>query len=305
MPRIIGGLNIGPQELESPFRLIVAGGSGSGKTEFVKKVVNKRFYSNTIENIIYCYPDYLTEIPTEFDVRVQYHAGLPDTSFMASIPDGSLIILDDLMLECSKCEAISKLFTVVARKRRISVILIVQNVYQQGRYFRSIRLNCTGVVLFKFRAAYDSNLRILRDFGLTKHITRTQLEEALAAKHSYIFIDIHPNRQFDFGCIRGNIFDKEIKCYYKMEYVAIPKADFIKYFTIIEAKSGKIKAIKNEITVKKDHGKNPTKSSKRKRKRPATSESESSEEEQSRKPSPPRKQPNESDTGSSTESDSD
>ena len=309
MPRIIEALNIGESELQTPFRLLVSGGSGSGKTEFVKKIVNKRFYSNPIENIIYCYPDYLTEIPTEFDVHVQYHAGLPDTSFMASIPDGSLIILDDLMLECAKCEAISKLFSVVARKRKISVILIVQNIYQQGRFFRTIRLNCTGVVLFKFRAAYDSNLRILRDFGLTKHITRSQLEEALAEKHAYIFIDIHPNRQFDFGCIRGNIFKKEITCYYKMEYVAIPKADFIKYFTIIEAKSGKIKAIKNEIEIKTDNKrKSSTKSRKRKREPSPEFESSSEDESRKRKPSKSRRpEPSDqSESGDSTsEPDSD
>ena len=274
MPRIIEGINIGQTELASPFRLIIAGGSGSGKTEFVKKIVNKRFYTEPIENVIYCYPDYLTDIPTEFEVPVQYHAGLPDTSFLAAVPDGSLIILDDLMLECAKCEAVSKLFSVIARKRRISVILIVQNIYQQGRFFRSIRLNCTGVVLFKFRAAYDSNLRILRDFGLTKHITRNQLDVALSKKHSYIFIDIHPKRQFDFCCIRGNIFEKEINCYYKMEYVAIPKTDFVKYFKIIESTGGKIRAIKNELEIKQDK----QKKSKRKRKRQPSTESDSSED---------------------------
>ena len=36
-----------------------------------------------------------------------------------------------------------------------------------------------------------------------------------------------------------------------MEYVGIPKADFMKYFKMIEAKKGKIKAVKNETTIKK------------------------------------------------------
>ena len=277
MPRIIEALNIGEQVLATPFRLIVAGGSGSGKTEFVKQIVNKQFYSDPIENVIYCYLDYLTDILTEFDVPVQYRAGLPDTSYLASVPDGSLIILDDMMIECAKCEAISKLFSVVARKRRISVILIVQNIYQQGRHFRSIRLNSTGVVLFKFRAAYDSNLRLLRDFGLNKYIERPQLEQALSEKHSYIFVDIHPNRQFDFGCIRGNIFQKEINCYYKMEYVAIPKSDFIKYFKIIDSKKGRITAIKNEIEIPKRKASKrcSKKISKRKRKSESSAESDS------------------------------
>ena len=252
MPRIIEGLDIGQNVLTTPFRLIVSGGSGSGKTEFVKQLVNKRFYSEPIRDVIYCYPDYLTEIPTEFDIAVQYHAGLPDTTFMASIPDSSLLILDDMMIECSKCEDIAKLFSVVGRKRKISVILIVQNLYQQGRHFRNIRLNATGIVLFKFRASNDSNLRFIRDLGLRKQISRSLLDEALSDRYSYIMIDIHPDRQYDFGCIRSNIFQNNFSIFNKMEYVAIPKEDFIKYFKIIEAKKGKIKAIKNEIAVKKN-----------------------------------------------------
>ena len=252
MLRIIEGIDVGNNVLTTPFRLIVAGGSGSGKTEFVKQLVNERFYSEPIENIIYCYPDYLTEVPTEFDVQVQYYVGLPDTSYLAGIPNGSLLILDDMMIECSKCEDIVKLFSVVARKRRINVILITQNIYQQGKHFRNIRLNATGVVLFRFRAAKDVNLRMIKDLNLSKHISRSQLDAALSERYKYIFIDIHPDRQYDFGCIRSNIFDKYIPTFYKMEYVAIPKEEFIKYFKIIEADKGRVRAIKNEITVKKD-----------------------------------------------------
>ena len=65
--------------------------------------------------IIYCYPEYLTEIPTDFQVPVHYYPGMPDTEFMSKLPDGSLLILDDMMIECSKCEDIAKLFSVVAR----------------------------------------------------------------------------------------------------------------------------------------------------------------------------------------------
>lgn len=33
-------------KLEKPFRIIVGGGSGTGKTEFVKKLVNKNHFSS-------------------------------------------------------------------------------------------------------------------------------------------------------------------------------------------------------------------------------------------------------------------
>ena len=50
-----------------------------------------------------------------------------------------------------------------------------------------------------------------------------------------------------------------------MEYVAIPKTEFLKHFKIIEAKKGTVKAIKNEITVGKTKKKSDKEGRKRKR----------------------------------------
>ena len=280
MPPLVVGYKVS-NEIASPFRLIVAGGSGSGKTELVKRMI-KEDLSNRFKDIHYCYPNYLTEIPAEFCVPVQYHAGLLSTTELKDIPDGSLIIIDDLMMESAANEDVAKLFTVVARKRNISVILLVQNIYQQGKYFRNIRLNTTGIIMFKFRAGRDVNKRLLRDLGLQDMISVDQLDRALAKKYSYILFDLHPDRHCDFGCVRSNIFDNNFRVFYTMEYVAITKADFLKYFKIIESKSGKIKAIKNEIEIKQkpDRKRKPErkpKSGKRRKYEPAESESGDSE----------------------------
>ena len=87
-------------------------------------------------------------------------------------------------------------------------------------------------------------------------------------------IDIHPHRHSEFCTIRSNIFDINFDIINKMEYVAIPKSEFIKHYKIIEAKKGTIKAIKDEITITKRS------KTKRPRKRPPTpSESEPTETE--------------------------
>jgi hypothetical protein len=253
MTKLVEGLEIGRNKIEKPFRMIVAGGSGSGKSCFVKKLIETDHFDSTFTEICYIYPDYLDDCPTEFDVdqNVQYVAGLPDKTFFSLLCPNSLIILDDLMIEASKCEDIAKLFTVIARKKNISIILIVQNIYQQGKQFRNIRLNATAIVLFKFYGGYDSNYRLLRDLGMTSLISRKIFDDVYIDRYQYIYIDLHPNRQFVFSSLRTNLFDYYYTIFYKMEYVAIPKSDFLKYFKIIEAKKGKIKAIKNESTLKK------------------------------------------------------
>ena len=249
MPRIIHGFEV-DDFIARPFRIIVAGASGAGKTEIVKKLVKE--IHNDFVSIHYCYPDYLTDIPTEFDANVHYHPGILTTRELASVKDHSLLIIDDLMVEASSSSDINKLFTIIGRKRNISVILLVQNLYQQGKHFRNIRLNATGFILFKFRAAFDVNLRLLKDLGLNACIKKSHLEGALSRKFSYLFVDIHPNRHFDFGSIRDNIFNKTFSVFYEnMEYIAIPRAEFMKYFKIIRAENGEIEAIENEFTVKK------------------------------------------------------
>lgn len=250
--RLITAQEISDSKLEKPFRLIVGGGSGSGKTTFVKTLIDENHFGSPFDKIVYCYPDYLDEIPTEFDQIVEYHPGICDLNYFVSLPKNSLIICDDLMNECGKSEDIMKLFSVVARKRNLSIIFLVQNIYDNSKQFRNIRLNATGFILFKFYAATDVTKRLLRDLGIQSLISKRQLDEIYRHPFAYIFINIHPQRQSSFVTVTANIFDKFYRIYHNMEYVAIPKADFIKYFKIIEAKKGTVKAIKNEIEIREE-----------------------------------------------------
>ena len=296
MPQVVYGHEVS-NTLAAPFRLIVGGASGSGKTELVKKMIHEGYFGS-LRDIHYCYPEYLAMIPAVFDVPVQYHAGLLSLSDIKDLENGCLLIIDDLMLETSASESIAKLFTVCARKRGISVILLVQNIYQQGKHFRNIRLNATAIIMFKFRAGQDVNKRLLRDLGLQHMISADQLQSTLEEKYSFILFDLHPSRHSDFGCVRSNIFSENFRVFYTMEYVAIPKELFIEHFQIINQKNGKIKALKNEITIKTT--KQESNSSKRSKKRRTDSESESKQS-RSRKPT---KKHNTAESSEPSESDS-
>ena len=75
---------------------------------------------------------------------------MPTLEDLSQIPSNSLLIFDDLMHECANSVLLKQLFGIMARKRNISLILIVQNIYHAG--LRHIRLNSTGIILFKFYA---------------------------------------------------------------------------------------------------------------------------------------------------------
>ena len=245
MTRIIDALEVGHTTLKKPFRLIVAGSSGSGKTEFVKKLILKSHFESNFTNILYCYPDYLDEPPIEINQELECFPGIPSLEYLGTLPKNTLIILDDMMMECSSNVIITKLFTVIARKRNISLILIVQNLYQQ-RSFRNIRLNTSAFALFKFHAGFDVNLRLIRDIGLTSKISRQQLDDLYRKRFSYLFIDLHPQNQFDYGVLKTNIFDQFPTYFYGVTYKGIPYNLFSDNYKIKSIKNGRITAHKIE-----------------------------------------------------------
>ena len=97
-------------------------------------------------------------------------------------------------------------------------------------------MNATGFILFKFFAANDVNNRLLRDIGASSIVNKTLLDKVYAKNYLYIFVNVHPDRHSDFETIRTNIFSPFFSILNKMEYIAIPKAEFIKHFKILEAK---------------------------------------------------------------------
>ena len=283
--RCFHGREIVDSKIEKPFRMIVGGGSGTGKTYFTQKLVNANHFSTPFDKIVYCYPEYLLESPVEFDQIVDYRPGLGDLEFFSSLPRNTLIIYDDLMNECGNSKDIMKLFSVIARKRQLSIIFLVQNLFDRTQQFRNIRLNATHLVMFKFHAAQDVQIRLLRDLGMQHFISKQSLARVFSSPYAYIMLDIHPNRQSSFGCITSNILRENFIIYHKMEYIAIPKSEFLKHFTIQEAKDGSIRPLKDEIeirerTKKKRRTKKSSKSSKKRRKvsQSTTEESETSQE---------------------------
>ena len=234
-----------------PFRIIISGGSGCGKTIFVKDLINDTEFYSSFKRIVYNYPDYLDDPYVEFNNAVEFIPGLINQEFTSSLEPNSLIIIDDLAREVSKSVDLLNLFTVEARKRNISILLITQSLYIDTDIFRQIKLNCTGFVLFKFRAGIEKNMKLLRDVGMSHLMSNKLFHNVYKPRYKYIFIDLHPESQSDFCSIRGNIFSEYPEVYNKMKYIAIKESDFYKYFKVIDNKSGEITAVRNGTKNKK------------------------------------------------------
>ena len=74
-----------------------------------------------------------------------------DETFYSSLNSSTnnLIVLDDKMSSMGDSALLSKLFTEGSHHRNLSVIYIVQNLFDKGKSHRCVSLNAQYLVLFK------------------------------------------------------------------------------------------------------------------------------------------------------------
>jgi hypothetical protein len=137
---------------------MVIGPSMAGKTVLTLDILRNaaEMYTVPPKNIIYAFGVYqkvFTQLETELN-NITFHEGLPTKEMIESLgseeeEDHSLVVIDDLMDEICKSAEMCALFTRDVHHRRISVIMITQNIYHQSKYSRTISLNTSYLILMK------------------------------------------------------------------------------------------------------------------------------------------------------------
>jgi len=135
-----------------PFSCIVNGPSGSGKSSFVIRFVQNLDYLCTeptfAGGIVWCY-DEKSAVPSrhQLPANVRYNDGVSE-DFGSENGEPCLVILDDLLTDAYS-KQVCELFTQGRHHRNISVILITQNLFHQGRFCRDISLNAHYIMALK------------------------------------------------------------------------------------------------------------------------------------------------------------
>ena len=226
----------------SPFRMILSGSSGAGKTHFAGDLIRADIFENEIEFIYYYHPCYLDEPPVDWhesmSIPVSYQTGLPTVEQLTSMPPNSLVVLDDLMDKCVTSEVIDHLFRVISGKRRISVMIMAQNYFVNGRFSRNIKNSCNYTVLMRNCCDATINSRAARAMNLTKPVALADQDNA-QKEYPYIFIDQTQKGQVSGYQIFTDIFGEFKKCYSNagMPSYIIPEKDFLAVFEILQQKN--------------------------------------------------------------------
>jgi hypothetical protein len=180
-----------------PSTILVSGPTGSGKTEFVKKVILRQMFDKKPTRVIWVYNE---DQPAYRELRqlmpnVQFVRGLPDDLYESIKPqDRNLLILDDVMNTAGDSKVLSRLFTEGSHHRNLTVMYLVQNLFDKGKSHRNVSLNSKVMVLFKNPRDKQQVAYLGKQvFPKHKNFLLDAFEDATREPYEYLLVDLHPN----------------------------------------------------------------------------------------------------------------
>lgn len=189
-----------------PFSMIIAGPSMSGKSTFVKKLLENKgkMFDVEYEKILWCFAENSAKPDIEGVIFVK---GLPK-SFENEKYSNTLIVLDDLMNDAYNAD-VSELFTKGVHHRNCSVILITQNIFHKSSHSRTINLNAKYLVLLKNPRDKLQFAFLSRQIYPENHKELLRVyNEVMQTPHAYLIIDLSQSCS-EFLRFKTNIFESD------------------------------------------------------------------------------------------------
>jgi hypothetical protein len=196
--------------------MCITGPTGSGKTEWVFKFLKHlrgMYIKDPPKKVLYCYGVYqsLFDEMERIVPHITMHHGVPTQADIEEFSDGShsLIILDDLMQSVLGDKNMELLFTQGCHHRKLSVIFLTQNLYNQAKSARTITLNTWYLIVFKnVRDASQMSTLGRQLFPGHSGVLIEAYRDAMKIPYGYLVIDMTPRGQ-DKTRLRTFVFPGE------------------------------------------------------------------------------------------------
>ena len=176
-----------------PFRLLICGQSGCGKTNLLSNLILKYLYFDKLyvfaKDLSEPYYEYLQECFNEEELSNEIESVFSsDPEDIVKVDDldkeqQNLIIFDDYVT--TKDQSIIKDLFIRGRKKNASIIYLSQSYYKVPK---DIRLQCNYIILFPSCSQKDINL-VLKEHSTDDNIKKLY-EEATKEKHSFFTLDL-------------------------------------------------------------------------------------------------------------------
>lgn len=219
------GLAIFDARLKVPFTCIVAGAPLSGKTRFVQRLLEERsrLIDHPFDEVVWFYGQ-ATDFVRQMDYRlynlpIRAVRGLPDDFEEYLDPTRRILfVIDDLMQNAVNSAAVTDLFCNKVQHAKVSIILLIQNLFYHGTE-RTTLVRCAHY-LTVFKNPMDNSIPLYlaqKLMPLNKTLFMKVFDEATSKPHGYLFCDGRQDTPdqarfrtdlFDCGIQRAYVVDK-------------------------------------------------------------------------------------------------
>ena len=120
---------------KAPANFYICGQTQCGKSHMVRRMLRHlgEMFHPVPTKTVYCYGAYQKEFD-ELPLNVELVEGFPDNlTEMTQGHEHSLVVLDDLMSQCSNDQRVADLFTKGSHHNGISVLYLTQNLFPPGK----------------------------------------------------------------------------------------------------------------------------------------------------------------------------
>ena len=187
---------------KTPFRMLICGPTGSGKTHWVLNFLDHMsvLMDRRPNRVLFHYrvwqPGY-DEMKKETSMPIEFKEGMPSAEDVERLgiyrkKGGVLLIMDDQLDKVS--QDTSNIFLVTSRHSGVSVIFLSQNMFPKNPHFKDISRNVSYLVVFK-------NTRDQRSFAtLAQQMTpkgskylQDIYKQVTVSPHTYLLMDFDQN----------------------------------------------------------------------------------------------------------------
>jgi hypothetical protein len=189
-------------KLESPTSTFIVAPSNSGKTVLAKNILKQTdgMFKIPPTKIFFCYTVYqplYDEMKKEIPL-IEFYQGLPTMDTLTewgAIYGHRIVVLDDLMMDAANSDEIVHLMCIGSHHHQITVIHILQNLFQKGKSMRTASLICHFILMASKRDTLQINTLGRQVFpGQLKFFMRS-FELATQEKFSYLLLTFFQESQ--------------------------------------------------------------------------------------------------------------
>ena len=221
-----------------PTTVLIAGPTQCGKTYFFISVLKRKLIQPEPQRIVWVYGEWQSayaelqqELP-QIEFVKNFQPELYE-SFDARVRN--LVVLDDQMENRNAhkrgADSVVKFFTQGSHHRNMTVVYIVQNLFNQDKSMRTVSLNAHYIIVFKNpRDGTQIQTLACQMFPgnptplLDAYRDATAVTSDSGTKRGYLLLDFHPT-SCDALRMLTNVFDESPTAYVPQEYIKGARVD--------------------------------------------------------------------------------